>query len=493
MMPALLDLCFLDERPLDWGPPATGAFTVTIGGVEKDLIRKSLSIDLRIEERTIAQFALYDETAGYHYEQGEAVLIYDQDGDLVFGGIIDVPEEQLVGDGFVHSIRCIDYHYHADKRIAAESYVDTDAGDIARDLLVKYLAPEGITAGTIQDGPEIVSAVVNYVTVSKALDALAEKSGFIWYIDENKELHFEERYTHAAPWIAYSSHMIKGRTKLQHGHRQYRNRQYIRGGRAATDPQVENRTGDGETESFAMGYPLIEAPTVTEDAGGMTVGIKGIDAGKEYYWNKGDNVITAAAAPGIGVALVFSYVGEYNIIAVSYDTIAIADRLAVEGAGTGYVDDMSEDFDANSLEAAFETAAAKLERYAVEGKRLRFDTWRSGLKAGQRLFVFFPPFLDLGFHEMLLESVRVHPDGDNLLYSVVAIEGPVSGSWARYFGSLSTGQLAVDKLTIGEETILIILVEPSDAVDIGDGSVTTVWACPDVGVGLWPELNLYPC
>ena len=201
MMPALLDLCFLDEMPLDGGPPTTGAYAVTIGGVQKDLIRKSLSIDLRIEERTIAQFALYDKDGDYHYEQGEAVLIYDQDGELVFGGIIDVPEEQRVGEGLVHSIRCIDYHYHADKLIAAASYVDTVAGDVVLDLLTTYLVPEGITAGTIQDGPEIARAVVNYVTVSKALNAIAEKSGYTWYIDELKQLHFIDRTTNAAPWF----------------------------------------------------------------------------------------------------------------------------------------------------------------------------------------------------------------------------------------------------------------------------------------------------
>ncbi len=469
-----------------------GQYSVKVGGVGKELQRGSLTIDHRIEERSVAMFTIYDEAAASHYEQGEAILIYDQDAVLVFGGIVDRPEERRLGAGLQHSIRCIDYHYHADKLIAADSYTTDDCGTMIEDLRSDLLNAEGISAGTIQAGPTISALVINYVTVAKAFDAIAELAGFTWYIDENKALYFIDRATNAAPWAITSADMLKGKSRLQRGHRQYRNRQYIRGGKAATDPQTENRTADGETESFAMGYPLIQAPTVTEDAGGKTVGIKGIDTGKDYYWNKGDPIITAAVAPANGVALAFTYVGEFNIMAVSYDTDAVTARLAVEGVGTGYVDDMSEDHNANTLLAAFETATAKIERFAADGKKFRFETWRSGLKPGQLATVTYSPF-GLAAAEMLIEAVRVRPKGDWLLYQVTAVEGPVSGSWAKFFGALSTGQIAVDKQTIGEETILIILVEPSDAIDLAGGAAITVWACPNVAVDLYPAVNLYPC
>jgi len=470
-----------------------GQYSAKISGAKIVVMQGSLSIDKRVEERSVAQFAVWDEDGSSHYEQGEAILIYDQDAALVFGGSIDVPEEQRVGEGLIHSIRCIDYHYNADKLIAADSWTDTAAGTIVEALRADYLNAEGITAGTIQAGPDIVSAIVNYVTVAKALDGIAAKSGFTWQIKPDKSLDFLDRSTNAAPWAVTSADMIKHKSRLQRGHRQYRNRQWVRGGKAATDPQVETKQGDAKADSFAVGYPIIQAPTVTVNAVGQTVGIKGIDTGKDVYWNKGDPVVwfDPGSTPG-AVDVVISYVGEYNIIGLTYDEDGIAARLAIEGAGTGMVDDISEDHDASSIEAVFETGNAKLASFMVDGKKLRFETWRSGLEPGQLATVTYTPF-GLAATEMLIEAVTIRPDGNLLRYYVTAVEGPVTGSWARYFSALTTGQLVVDKLTIGEETILIILVEADEAMDIADGSVTTVWACPVPDVTLEPDVGLVPC
>ncbi|MBA7564080.1 hypothetical protein ES708_05742 [subsurface metagenome] len=363
--------------------------------------------------------------------------------------------------GIYHKIYCTDNHYLADKRIAAESYEDTLAGTIVADLRTKYLDAEGITVGEIQDGPTIKQAVVNYRRVSEALDALAEKANFIWYIDEQKRLYFIDRATNAAPWTVTNLDIIRGTARLSKGNPLYRNRQYIRGGRAETDPQVENRTGDDETVAFAMGYPLAKVPTIKEDTVEKTVGIKGLNEDKDWYWSKGDPVVTADTAPAADVAIEVTYTGEFDIIVLAEDDAAILDRQGVEGGGTGYVDDIARDPNITTREAAFETAAKKLQKYATIGRKFTFRTHRTGLQPGQLQTVNYP-LLNLNNAEMLIEVVKVRGEGKLLTYEVTAIEGPAMGGWSRLFQQLAERVMTIDRVFVGGEGTLDILRKESE-------------------------------
>ncbi|MBA7573625.1 hypothetical protein ES708_15423 [subsurface metagenome] len=397
-----------------------------------------------------------------------------------------------MSSGIYHKIYCADNHYLADKRLAAESYEDTLAGTIVADLRTKYLADEGITVGAIQDGPTLKQVVVNYKPVSLALDVLAEKANFIWYIDEQKKLYFIDRATNEAPWTVTNLDIIRGSARLSKGNPLYRNRQYIRGGRAETDPQVENRTGDGETVAFAMGYPLAKVPTITENTIEKTVGIKGIDTDKAWYWSKGDSVVTADTAPAVDVAIEVTYVGEFDIITLSEDGAAILDRQDVEGGGTGYVDDIARDPNLTTIEACFETAAKKLQKYATIGRKFTFRTHRTGLKPGQLQTVNYP-LLNLNNAEMLLEVVKVRGEGKLLTYEVTAIEGPEMGSWSRLFQELAEREMAIDRVFVGGEGTLLILRQVSEEWGWNEAIVKTPIACPIPLETLYPATDLYPC
>ena len=318
-------------------------------------------------------------------------------------------ETRLYKSGGLHySIQCIDWHYLADKRIAAETYADEYFGFVFNDLVTKYLLGEDITVGEIQylaDGPKLVQATVNYVKVSEAFDTLAEKAGFIWYIDETKKIYFIDRETNDAPWTAEYPY-LEATPQLSEGNPLYRNRQYIRGARALTSTQIENLIGDGQAKAFIVGFPLAQTPTIyVGGAGPKIVGIKGVDTGCEWYWNKGENTIYAEAAPADGAAIQVTYIGEYRIIALSTDDDEVLNRMAVEGGGTGYVEDISDDVEADTKESAFETAAGLLLKYCRDAQKFSFSTRKSGLKAGQFLSVNYPPLgLDTS---MLIESIDI--------------------------------------------------------------------------------------
>lgn len=469
------------------------ATQVKIDGTEVVIEKASLIVENRIEERSIANFTIVDTLGTATYYKGQAVLIYDPNNVLIFGGVIDNPETVRAAPSgeLYHPITCADYHYFADKRLVAESYEDKTCGFIVDDIFDKYLDPEGVTIGNIELGATLIEAVFNYVRVTDCYDALAEKAGFIWYIDENKALYFQARDTTAAPWTLTGADIVKGSGRLSGGNPKYRNRQYIRGGKGTTSIQTETFTGDGVTLAFTVGYPIVKEPVVTVAAAGQTIGIKGIDTAKQCYWSKGDPVVVFTAAPG-AVAVVIVYYGEYDVLALAESPAEILALQAIEGAGTGYVDDIADEPTLNDTDALLDSGEAKLARFGIPGLRFMFQTVRTGLKPGQLQTVNYPTLGLAG--DMLIESVTTRVYTGNLIYDVTVIQGPEMGSWAALFKSLADmKQEVIDRLNVGTDQILIILVTEAETWEWTETVTEAPYACPIVDVDLWPELTLYPC
>jgi len=119
---------------------------IRIGGNQVNILSGTLNIDDMIGERSTCTFVVRDDNGTASYRKGQPVEVEDDSGVLVFAGVIDSAEEVKPGPSALklHTIRCIDWHYLADKRIAAKAYENTLAGDIVKDLVSNYLQAEGI-------------------------------------------------------------------------------------------------------------------------------------------------------------------------------------------------------------------------------------------------------------------------------------------------------------------------------------------------------------
>ncbi len=468
---------------------------ITIDGVAVQVAKNTLDIKNVVENRSTAVFKVEDTDASDHYAQGEPVIITDGAATLFKGVVEDSREKRMApAGGLRHTVRCKDWHYLADKRLVAESYTGQTAGAIVTDIITKYLAAEGITAGTIQAGPTIAEAIFNYAPASIVLDKLAERAGFTWYIDDAKQLFFLVRTTTAAPFAVTKADMLKGSSSLIHGNAKYRNRQYIRGGKVVTTEQTETfTTQDATVQAFVVGFPLAKVPTsITEDAAGKTIGIKGIDTAKDYYWSKGDPVLVAAVPPGNGVVVEIKYFGEFNIIALAEDTDAIAAQLLIEGAGTGFVDHVDDDPTLIDSDDALDEAEAKLAKYALAGKQVPFDVLTNGLEPGQLLTV-TEPLYALSAAAMLIVGVNIVERDIGIVYKITVVEGPVVGGWARFFGDLARSKDDV-RLTAGEANqVLIILSLTSEVWEWSETITENVFACPVPSATLLPLPTLLPC
>jgi len=457
------------------------------------IIKGSILVETRIEERSVASFVIEDVLGILSYSRGEPVEIFDTEENRIFSGFISNPSQKRIapGGGLYHSIQCMDSHYLADKRRIALSYVNQTCGYIVTDIHAQYLALEGVGIGSIEAGPTLIEAVFNYVRASDALDALAEKAGKIWYIDENRLLWFVDRDVTAAPWNITDDdrNKIKGSTVKSGANTMYRNRQYIRGGRDITSIQTETFTGDGTAKAFTVGYGFNAAPAVTVNGVGQTIGIKGIDETIDCYWAKGDPVLVfdSGSIPG-AVPIVITYIGEYDILALATNETEIDAQRTIEGStGTGFVDDISDEPKLDDRDAAFDSAVAKLNRFGVNSVKYRYSTHTLGLRPGQIQAITDSAY-GLVAEDMLIEAVTFRGIGTELLHSIVAIQGPDEGSWAQYFKRLGSQKDEVfEKLNVGGDQILIILARIAGDVDVSGEITDIVYACFLVNVA---EVNV---
>jgi hypothetical protein len=274
----------------------------------------------------------------------------------------------------------------------------------------------------------------------------------------------------------------------------YRNRQYLRGGRAVTALQTENYTGDGATKSFVVGYPIAKVPTsITVGGAAQTIGIKGIDTAKNCYWAKGDPVITWDVAPAGAAAIVIQYYGEYNIIVVREDGAAITARAAVEG-GTGIVEHMADDASVTTQDDAMAICLAMLNEYGVIGEIYTCETFDYGLEPGQEVTVTYPAY-NLASANMLIESVDIVEFAPGTpVYSIKAVYGPAQGDWTKLFATLAhIKDDVLDRLTIGRDEVLIILSQHYGDWGWEETVTETVYACTALDTGAALDTGVALC
>ena len=157
------------------------------------------------------------------------------------------------------------------------------------------------------------------------------------------------------------------------------------------------------------------------------------------------------------------YFGEYPLIALAEDTAEITARIAVEGSGTGIVEEIVTEAQWDTVAGIRESAKGKIQEYAREGERITYRTIDPGLAPGTLQEITYSPF-SFSAHQMLIESVSVSTMGGELVfYDVVCITGPSEGSWSKFFSGILKRQ--DDQIKIGD-SLLIVLLQTSETVEV---------------------------
>jgi hypothetical protein len=462
-----------------------------IGTTDYNYIADSIRITDKLESRAMGTVGVYSESYPKAYQ---TIDVYHKHGVLIFSGLIETVTSQRAGTTNlkIHQLDLIDNHYLADKKVVATYFEDMLAGDIVKALWKNYLEDEGVTLGIIEDGGVIRHALFNYLLVSKCLDQVAEKTSFVWYIDKYKRLNFHSRLSVGAPFTL--TDLVCRDITVMESNPQYRNRQYIIGGRDLTDEQIETRRGDGDTQAFPMAYKIAKEPVITLNGYDQEVGIRGLDEGMDWYWSKGDSIISQELANepiSTEDELVIRYVGEWDVVALIEDSAEVVNIQTREGSGTGYIEAVDSEKVTANRAALFQSASQKLARFGKIDKIITCTTHLPGLAAGQILDIDLPHHLPN--NNLLITSVDVSEQGQRLVYSIEGTTGASHGDWTTFFQTIYEQSVSkVSDVTIGDKTILSLLYQPSESLGITESVTFTVKDTLFPANDLYPSNSLYP-
>lgn len=386
-------------------------------------------------------------------------------------------------------------------RSDASMNMQTDPGSVlAYDDDSSYIMTfNSVTTGqsTLFDGTSIISAVCNYAQANDAISAVAEKNDFYWLVDHHNVLKMGPYDARQAPFLVNGgalygnqSVMLNDTIYLTNEAPLHRNTQYLLGGYDQTASQVETQYGDASKRTFALGYAVAMAPTIQVSRNGgafgsVTVGIKGTDTGKAFYWSQNDFNVYQDPAQTVLAAVDrvrVTYVGYFPVVIYNQDNANVHQQLALEGAGTGIVE-LAElaPADATSAAASQQVASGKLKRYGPLAQVLEFETMIGGLKAGQLATVTCPEYGLLGA-KFLIQQVDVStPDRVNWRYKVTAIEGPASDTWTSFFNKTVSQATAISQLNIGQNSVLVIDVPQTETWTWTETVTKSVYTCPICG------------
>src|SRR5260221_580696 len=167
---------------------ATG-LSVQIAGVPVIVRPRSLQIVDAIGQRSVASFGVQDYTGVAHYRERMPVSLQDDLGFTLFAGVIASARRTApaaISSQLDHDITCMDWHYLADKKIFASSYVNVTCGAVVTDIIAQKLAVEGIFAANVQAGAPLAGWVFDFKTGVGGLEDRANTCGIFVCTDPSK-------------------------------------------------------------------------------------------------------------------------------------------------------------------------------------------------------------------------------------------------------------------------------------------------------------------
>lgn len=359
--------------------------TIQIDGVDKTSIiemgsvRQSDILNQKVD--TLEFVIIYHDGQTFRPEVNSEVKRYEG-ATKKFGGKVHRVNKKISGNGEVrYKVSVMDYSYDLDRQMVVEGYQDKTVNYIINDILTNF------TDGTFTDTNvdcdiTITKITFDRISVIEALQKLADLTGYSFYIDYDKDVHFFEKNTETAPFNitdADGNH-IPQTLEITDDFSQIRNRVFIKGGEIEGNERAETFDGDGVKEIFKLGNKFAEKPTVEVGGVAQNVGVDFLDdeASFDCFWDYKQKYIRfkTATVPASGTNNVeISGIPLYNLVVQVEDPDSILEHGLFEFAKI--------DKKIQSREEAVRYGQAEIEAYKnglIEGS---FETYESGLRSGQ--------------------------------------------------------------------------------------------------------------
>lgn len=366
------------------------AITIKINGIDRTEYIDARTLNIIDELASNANTASFDficNSKDVIPAPGQTVLIQENTTKLFSGRVLGRSEEFFPPNLIKNNVECIDYSRDLDKKLVIESYLDTLAGNIIKDIIDKYAS--GFTYTHVANGPAITRIAFDYIPVSEAIQKIADTCGYYWYVDYDKDIHFFQKNTYPASFQLDDNQQYYKELSIDVDISQLRNRVYVRSSNYETKDFTELFTGDGVAASWTCKYqanPLPD-PSATLNGVDKTVGWDGVDNPDDYDFmlNATTKILslgTYTPTPGDGDELVITYGADVPIMIRWDDQDSIAAVKAIEG-GDGIYEFCITDNKIDSKEWAIDRAKADLLQNANSVIQGTFITDQKDVRSGQ--------------------------------------------------------------------------------------------------------------
>lgn len=317
------------------------------------------------------------------------------------------------------------------------------AGAAVKKLADFWGAFEDFSPGTIRPGAGVETLAFEWPKISEVIDALARLSGYVWYISGDRKLNFVPRTEFSAPFNVaspFGQNVLAEGLKVRHTNEEYGNSIHLRINENAFGSVLTTFTGDGSKRKFRLATIIKTVSSISRSSAAgveQTIGILGVDSGKDWYYEEGGHWIyqdAGGTVPGAGESIFVSH-KDYGFDArTADDTGEQSARAAVETGTSGVYDLVLSDDNILNTSAADTLAASLLSRYKQVPVELTFNSRTDGLLPGQVITVDLPLY-SIFAESYLINDVSARQDrivGGLLRYTVKAI------STTRLGGALDT-------------------------------------------------------
>lgn len=195
------------------------------------LMAGSLQINRQSDNNHTCTMTLVSTTA-YAPRVGQDVLIKNNDA-VIFGGVIKTVRRHLSpgSDTIFYDVFSDGYSSIPARRTVTNTHDNKTAGWLVEYYVDTVLYQEGVTKGTIDTGATLAEYDAVCKSIKEIFDELASASGYKWYIDDNKALHFlqDDMVSDAPHDLDNDTFKDFGNVEYEETLDNYRNKQYIRG------------------------------------------------------------------------------------------------------------------------------------------------------------------------------------------------------------------------------------------------------------------------
>lgn len=440
--------------------------TLTINGADRtsrvqwQTLRKTDRLNQRTDSLTFS--IQKTATATFTPVGGDEVLLYN-DGIKIFGGTITkIKMKSAQLNEVYYQVECEGYTQTFDRRLVNERFESTTVEAIIEDLMDVY-APT-FTYNNVSCTVAVDSIAFNRITLSACLDNLAKLTGYSYYIDYDKDLHFFAKNTEAAPFNLDNTSGNFFDLEISDDYTQIRNSVVVRGGEEEGASQTELFDGTGTKKIFALANKFSSKPTVT--VGGVTQDV-GVDFLNDYsdgydvLWNYNEKYLRWDTAPASGT-------DNINVTGTPLFPVIVRFTDPTSIATHGVYEFSVVDKSLKTQNDALERASAELEAYKDNILDGTFVTYNDGLKSGQTITI-TNTAMGISSEAFLIQQVTMASRGPTGL-PVYKVEIATLRK-IEFLDFILNRILEDDPIDLGEEETLLTLITLSDSISMTD-SVT---------------------